>query len=121
MIRACFASLVLLAIASPALSQDGSGRAAYNPVIHSAPSANSSGVRTVLAGHSADNSMRESLSRPERVKRAERLADLANSGQCLAAYRIALRENDAQIAANLATVCDLPARDVRSIRQLSYR
>lgn len=121
MIRACFASLVLLTVSSPAVSQDASGQTAFNPVIHPPPPTGRSGARMRLASGSADEGMRESLAYPRRMKRAERLSALARSGDCLTAFRIALREHDEPMAANLATACQLPAREVRSIRRMALR
>ena len=122
MTRACFASLALLALSGPALAQEAPAPTAQQPVVPSMTiTRDTSHVRASLAGASADMSLRDSLRYPERAERAERLAALAHSGECRTAYRVALRESDKQMTANLARMCELPARDVFAIRRLSVR
>ncbi len=41
----------------------------------------------------------------ERWRRAERLAELVNNGQCKTAHRIALEEGDEVMAARIVTAC----------------
>src|SRR5688572_5664056 len=105
MIRAGFTCLALLALSGPAMAQQAPGAAFSNPVAAPAPALDRSHAAYGLAGAFTDRSMNRSIRSPERVERARRLAVMANSGECLAAYNIALEEHDEEIAANLAREC----------------
>lgn len=117
MIRAGFTCLALLALSGPAMAQQAPGATSSYPIAEAPPAFDRSHAPRRLAGGFADRMMNRSVRSPERVARARRLAVLANSGDCLAAYNIALEEHDEEIAANLARECDLPARDVRTVRR----
>ena len=122
MIRACFAFSALVALSGPVLAQEAPAPTAQLPVAQPQPMVRTTtAARDRLAGSDADFRLRDSVKYAERLGRAERLAALVGAGQCLSAYRVALREYDYQMAENLATACDLPARDVRSARRFALR
>jgi hypothetical protein len=111
---------MLLAMAGPALAQQSPGSAPSYPVVQSPTAVDRSHVWAPPSGDFVDRMNRGDRS-PDRVARAERLAALANSGECQSAYGIALEEHDVEIAANLARACDLPAPDARTVRRISHR
>lgn len=115
----------MLALSVPAVAQEAPapspGPAVQLPIFQSPMVLSTNGARDRLKGGSADYLMRDSVGYDERLGRAQRLAALATSGECPSAFRIALRESDYEMAENLATACELPARDVRSMRSFAPR